>query len=363
MNKTILNTLQLCRGLAAFLVVGHHAGEYVKVFNGHKLLSILFAFGFSGVDFFFVLSGFIIFYANEEYVNHPAKIYIYLKKRFIRIYPAYWIVIIPICALFILFPEILNKPYDITFLNLIQTFTLFQDHPKIIGVSWTLSHEIYFYLLVGLLIVSHKFLFLLILIIVLSIINFSLQFAGLALFSSELLNFYVSPYNLEFLLGVTVFYISKNYSTYAPISILSISSLLFLMMPLYAGLIHLTDTQPHLRVIFLGIPAFFILLSLVDLEKAGRIKIPSILIVLGNASYILYLIHYPLLSALNKIAVKLKIWNYMSPTAGNIIFILLIVFISIQFHKYLENPLLTALNKWKERKISSKIHETNHSVL
>lgn len=356
MNKNILSTLQLCRSLAAFLVLGHHTGEYVAVFQGEKLLSILFGFGFSGVDFFFVLSGFIIFYASEAFIDHPENIFTYLKRRFIRIYPAYWLVIIPLSILFILFPEISNKTYLFTFSNLLESFTLFPEHPKIIGVSWTLSHEIYFYLLFTLLILSRRLLYFLYLIIFLSVVNFALHFAGLTISSSELLNFCFSPYNLEFLLGVSAYYISKKYFIRTPASILLISGFLFFLSPLYAEKIALTDKESHLRILFLGIPAFFILLALVSLERNNKIKISNFFIVLGNASYLLYLIHYPLLSALNKIAVKLNVWAYIGPTVGNILFMLMITVISIFGHKYLEVPLLNLLNKRTSTSVSTKVH-------
>jgi peptidoglycan/LPS O-acetylase OafA/YrhL len=58
----MLNSIQILRALAAWLVVGHH---YMQLFYNHTLDGIaphLFRdFGAIGVDLFFVISGFVIY--------------------------------------------------------------------------------------------------------------------------------------------------------------------------------------------------------------------------------------------------------------------------------------------------------------
>ena len=46
-----------------------------------------------GVNFFFVPSGFIIFFAHAKDVGRPARIGTYLWRRFARVYPTYWVFI------------------------------------------------------------------------------------------------------------------------------------------------------------------------------------------------------------------------------------------------------------------------------
>ncbi len=69
-----------------------HAG-----FRFHSILAtshsaIAFGFGHAGVDFFFVLSGFIIMHAHTADIGKPERLYRYLWRRATRIYPIYWIV-------------------------------------------------------------------------------------------------------------------------------------------------------------------------------------------------------------------------------------------------------------------------------
>ncbi len=52
----------------------------------------LFAFGHAGVDFFFVLSGFIILHVHAGDIGRPVRLGHYLQRRFTRVYPFYWVV-------------------------------------------------------------------------------------------------------------------------------------------------------------------------------------------------------------------------------------------------------------------------------
>jgi len=80
----MFNSLQIGRAVAALLVVLHHAtlGSrqfYDEAFGG------FWGFGNIGVDFFFVLSGFIIYWAHKNDVGGRAQATLYGKKRFFRL--------------------------------------------------------------------------------------------------------------------------------------------------------------------------------------------------------------------------------------------------------------------------------------
>src|SRR5271166_6887268 len=82
--------LELCRGLAALLVACLHAGASIDKYYGYDI-GVVHNFG-AGVDFFFVLSGFVITYAHWRDIGRPERVKTYYIKRFLRIYPPYWIV-------------------------------------------------------------------------------------------------------------------------------------------------------------------------------------------------------------------------------------------------------------------------------
>src|SRR4051812_16613211 len=88
--KTI-HTLQAYRGLAALLVVFSHAQNIYAKYGPSPGWPVLFQFGSAGVQFFFVLSGFIMLWVHAADIGRPAAAGKYFHKRFIRIYPIYWV--------------------------------------------------------------------------------------------------------------------------------------------------------------------------------------------------------------------------------------------------------------------------------
>jgi peptidoglycan/LPS O-acetylase OafA/YrhL len=131
---------------AALLVVVHHFGIYDRYSAHRSLLDAFLGAGSSGVDFFFVLSGFILTYT---YLT-PAGSFrgtrrAYYVARLARIYPVYlgaWVVA--------LFPFLASRPSHFL-VTLVANVALLQswlpwpwaatDNPP----SWTLSVEMLFY--------------------------------------------------------------------------------------------------------------------------------------------------------------------------------------------------------------------------
>ena len=92
-------SLQGCRAVAAALVVLFHLGGTFAQdrYFGFKALDGPFAWGDAGVDFFFVLSGFLITLAHRRDFGRPAELSRYLSKRALRIYPTYWVICLAVC--------------------------------------------------------------------------------------------------------------------------------------------------------------------------------------------------------------------------------------------------------------------------
>src|SRR5216683_3883717 len=88
-KNTQITTLQALRGISALLVLGLHSVPFAP-----HLFRYLFSWGFAGVDFFFVLSGFILLYVHYGQIGRPEKLRSYFIRRFSRIYPSYWAVMV-----------------------------------------------------------------------------------------------------------------------------------------------------------------------------------------------------------------------------------------------------------------------------
>ncbi|MGM9506511.1 acyltransferase family protein [Larkinella sp. GY13] len=81
MRFKVLDTF---RGIAAIMVIFFHMKSFgIHFANTNKFIGQSDIF----VDFFFVLSGFVISYSNLARLNYYSDIALFLKKRFFRLYP------------------------------------------------------------------------------------------------------------------------------------------------------------------------------------------------------------------------------------------------------------------------------------
>jgi peptidoglycan/LPS O-acetylase OafA/YrhL len=106
-----LNTL---RFLAAFLVILSHAQQSIYKLNIVTATLPIFDRGREGVEFFFVLSGFLITFLLAKEINKTGTISIkdfYLRRVF-RIWPLYFIIVlVGLVLLGFLYPILYHKPY------------------------------------------------------------------------------------------------------------------------------------------------------------------------------------------------------------------------------------------------------------
>jgi peptidoglycan/LPS O-acetylase OafA/YrhL len=87
----------------------------------------------------------------------------------------------------------------------------------------------------------------------------------------------------------------------------------------------------------------------VEAERQGRVTTPSSLRLLGDASYALYLIHYPLLSILARIFQWGPLRAVSAPIAG-VILVATCIFAAILFHKMIEKPIMRFVTERQGRR-------------
>ncbi|MDZ7897053.1 MAG: acyltransferase [Arcicella sp.] len=349
-SKKIINSIQFLRGIAALAVVVHHTGGYVKrYFEPTVLLGDYFSIGFGGVDLFFVISGFIIHFTSKKYLDKPAKLGEYLQKRFVRVFPIHWFILTLLFATGWLITNVFHRDifsigYPHTLNAYAQTYFLFPLHFAINPVTWTLSYELFFYLIFALLIISKRLWVIPAGILVISgyqvFQNYLVNGGGAEL---TYFNFIFSGYNFEFMLGFLI------YQFYDKLKIDNIPSVFLLIfgLSIFIGFgYRVSDFDNYKRVLFFGFPSALIVLAMLNLEKNEAISIPKFWILLGDSSYSLYLIHFPIMLLMNKLP---QILEY-SFTANQEVFysyfiILTIIFSSIIVHKYIEKPLSKSVGK------------------
>ncbi len=147
------------RGFAVLLVffVHYHALFQPWMREGSltfALSDFLWSIGHTGVDLFFVLSGYLIY---GLVIRKRSTYRSFIKRRVVRIYPAFLCVLLIYIALSVLFPAE-NKIPQGTWAAaryILQNFLLMPgilSVQPIITVSWSLSYEFFFYLLIPLLV-------------------------------------------------------------------------------------------------------------------------------------------------------------------------------------------------------------------
>lgn len=290
-----LNSVQLLRALASIAVVIHHAAVLYALpkYGNAATFGGYLELGQYGVDLFFVISGFIIATAHWNDIGKPSEIGRYVNRRFTRIFPIYWLFLIGTIMLIV--AGIAYRDVPLSASNLIQSFTLVRLSGETLPltVAWTLFHELLFYAIFGVLILSRRVGFVLLLCwTALILANFTL--AGPRNTSS--FQVVTDLINLEFLAGIGVFLFLKRIQPTASLAYALAGAGVLAVVAV--ALVHdglLQRTVYETRALY-GISFGLLIAGLIMLERLGRITIAGSLVFLGNASFTLYLVHGPFIS-------------------------------------------------------------------
>lgn len=297
-RKLKFGVLEIGRGVAASLVVLHHSGNIVsqpRFFGAEPFGEHLRNFNV-GVDFFFVLSGFIIAWVHWSDIGDRAMLGRYALKRFLRIYPPYWGVLFPLIILYLFFPNA-GVPSQHDPENIATSILLLPNTVQpVLGVAWTLVHEIFFYLVFGAIVaVGRKGLWLLPL-WALAIVAASVSGA-----TSFPLSFFLSPFNMEFIMGVGAAALLRHRTMPMPWLLAISGAVAFLALTLFA--VHIQDNPLVGRMAF-GASAAVFVFGVVEIERRHPLRLHPLLALFGAASYAVYLVHPVALSFLVQLATR-----------------------------------------------------------
>ncbi|PWT72758.1 MAG: hypothetical protein C5B59_15065 [Bacteroidetes bacterium] len=161
-----IQSVELLRGIASSMVCYFHlARGNTNFLADDNFVKKMATWGWSGVQIFFVISGFVIPYAMFQKKYTLRNFFTFLKKRIIRIEPPYLISIVLIIVLaFVstLSPLYRGAPFHIDLPNLlghIAYLNVFTGQKWLNDVYWSLAIEFQYYLLIAVsygLIVSKK---------------------------------------------------------------------------------------------------------------------------------------------------------------------------------------------------------------
>lgn len=298
--------------------------------------------GAAGVDLFFVISGFVMALTRD---SSPWS---FIKRRVIRVVPLYWIMttlmLVKTAAAY-MHPDwargtkhiALTVPYIAASYLFIPFHNSVGQVLPILGVGWTLSYEMLFYACFA---------------IALSLrINpirlLTPTFAALSIvglfFTSPAIVTLASPLLLEFVAGLWLGNMAKaekQYSKWISVAagVVGIVALLSIPYP-----------PPNLRPFAWGTAAFLIVFSAIGLER--NLTLPKWTQKLGDASYAIYLAHFPIFTVCHRILNK----GAFNSTHGEAITVTTCLLLSIGgavcVHKFVEIPITAVVKEWAAQEV------------
>jgi exopolysaccharide production protein ExoZ len=335
-NDATIHSIQLLRSIAATLVVILHVQQ---AFSGKVSPAIfpqegyLFGFGAVGVHIFFVISGFIMVVTSCQ-PSRPYDARRFLKRRFLRIYPIYWV-----CALtFIGVHALMGMPYDLSPGEFFGAMLLWPaDSPLIIGPAWTLAYEMFFYLCFGLAMMLS---------LTRGLIVLTAVFLGLIIVGAFVpnkgpaLHLVTNTLLLEFLAGTGIGWLAQ--AGRLPLRWgphLLVAGVAFFLVGISTGY----DRIPS--VASWGIPSALVVLGLVSWERAqGASPIVRRLGKLGDSSYVLYLSHILVITIAVMISNALPSALVLSPPVAALVITLVAIAVAEAIHRGVERPMLALLS-------------------
>jgi exopolysaccharide production protein ExoZ len=272
--------IQILRFVAATAVVAFHAWGVAPTFLAvpENAPSYGLEYAGHGVDLFFVISGFIIFYATQRSHLTPGM---FLRRRIERIVPLYYFVIFVVVALAFSFPTPFGTPGWFTAAHILKSlaFVSFTDgEMPVVYLGWSLEYEMYFYLSAALLMALTREPWR----------NIVMLFSALAIIGqipgvSGALGHYTfltDPMVMEFVLGV----LAGQWFLAGRIGRTELAATA-------AAFVALLIFDPASRVIVFGLPSALLVVgaAFISRRRPDPSKVEYALERLGDASYSIYL--------------------------------------------------------------------------
>ncbi|HEX4022810.1 MAG TPA: acyltransferase [Acidobacteriaceae bacterium] len=359
-NGTRLLSLQAMRAVAALLVVWAHSLDAAAFFGTPRQSRFFYweNFGASGLDIFFVISGFIVSLVAARAAaqirsrqKHPARHF--LSRRITRIFPLYWILTIVV----ILESELgrYNVPWRhvhwLPTLFLLPTLHYPPGMP-LLWLGWSLVFEMYFYLvLTAFLACTPRSL----------VRNTAVFLCGMVAVGSvvgihrPLLALWMNPMLLDFVFGciVAMLFVRYRNATHAPSPLgrwIAALGAVLLAVTIFTGYGQASEALQifsgyacWLRVGLWGVPSAILVGGMLFWNPAMRSLPARLLVFLGDASYSIYLCTIPARSVVE------HCWNIFGVFGADIGVLLSAIFcagVGVVCYLLVERPLMRFFHNW-----------------
>jgi exopolysaccharide production protein ExoZ len=308
-----LASIQVARGVAALAVVAYHAQlTQPKYFQGTDVLPSFFSGGISGVDLFFVISGFVMVLTTRGKHGSPRRVGEFAWNRFFRIYPTYWVYCLVLLPVLFLLPGFVNSSEGGR-VDILASFTLWPvETLPLLLVAWTLTLEVFFYVVFCvLLLLPEKLLLpaLALWFVLLVIVNWNGHINA-----APIVELPTNAMAIEFVFGgvTALFYRRVPVIAGAIVAVVGLAVVIVLGRPdatdLYAG-------AGLLRPLTLGTGFALVMLGVTAIEHRVGIGPVRRLAILGDMSYSVYLCHVLVLAVTGRVWLAVSGSLHTNPVA------------------------------------------------
>ncbi|MFK4622582.1 acyltransferase family protein [Bradyrhizobium diazoefficiens] len=323
----MIANLQLLRAAAALGVVFYHT-DFRLPGGPHT--------DFNGVAIFFVISGFIMSHVTQSGEQQ------FLLKRLIRIAPLYWIatfiMLLTNHRLRIIWPSFWLKGEPPLFLDTARSLLFLPwENLPVLGVGWTLNLEMYFYLVFSVMLaISRRWSPVLTALFVLAVIAADYLTSG----RHFLLHFYAHPYIWNFFHGIAIYYLwSFAGRLVAPPAAITYAALIVA----WSWACFLYPTWPLWLAGGVWIAPPLVVGSALFLERTGLSAKWRPILLLGDASYSIYLVHTIWFEQLRPYLRDLGLAIAKDSLAIMTFSVISAALVGIAMHLWIERPLLARL--------------------
>ncbi len=290
-RSTTFRNVQVLRGVAALMVVAHHASQNWSA-NAFGNTGETWLNGAAGVDIFFVISGFVMAISSLGKGEGWAAARAFLERRLVRVMPLYWL-ITGLLMLKIGLGLVRNADgmhpipfwFGLDSLLLIPCRNASGQILPLLSPGWTLSFEMFFYVWFALALGLRKS--------VPGLLTIALgALAVVGIFRAEswpTVTVLCSPLLLEFLAGLWLGHCARTGRVLearwaAPLGAVGLVAI-WLLPP---------ATGSWMRLAW-GLCGFLAVQAAIALEGSLGGRMPRWALLIGDASYSIYLTHSPLL--------------------------------------------------------------------
>jgi exopolysaccharide production protein ExoZ len=296
------------------------------VFHAGQWLGDRFWIGAAGVDVFFVISGVIIWRMASGPEAAPA---VFAWRRLTRVAPAYWLATLAVAAAAVAWRAWLpGITVDARRLALSLAFIPHHDaHGQVFPLlppGWTLDYEAAFYLIVALALFAPRGARFGLIVAALGVVSFA------GLIDAPLYELGANPLMLEFAAGAWIAWRGVRLAPRGG-TVLVLAAVALLGAETALGL-----KSDLFRPLLFGLPATLIVAGALAVEPVIARTAPRALIALGDASYAIYLCHFPAVGLVARLMGTTPGWAFVAAaTAASI-------GAGLAFHRLAERPLIAA---------------------